>query len=145
MDSQAVAGLIGVVLGAALGTVGTWWVSTRLERRRENRRLGGVIGLLAAELENNRDRIALHGDQAPEGGWGGLLTLGDWDANKAAFSQLMRDELLWANVVRTYGAIYEAMNGRRDPPAPEDLDKVTAQLFAARNALLRIAPGEEQR
>jgi hypothetical protein len=145
MDSQAVAGLIGVVLGAVLGTCGTWWVSTRLERRREERRLGGVIGLLAAELTNNRDRIATHRGQVSRGGWDGLLTLGDWDANKAAFSQLMRNEPLWEKVVKTYGAIYEAISGRQEPPTPEELDEVTGQLFAARNALLRIAPGEERR
>jgi hypothetical protein len=140
MDSQAVAGLIGVVLGAALGTVGTWWVSARLERRREERRLCGVIGLLAAELKNNRDRIATHHGQVPRGDWDGLLTLGDWDANKAAFSQLMRDETLWEKVVKTYGAIYEAISGRQDPPNPEDLDEVTKQLFAARKKLLGETP-----
>jgi len=89
MDSEAVAGLIGVVLGAALATVGTWLVSTWLERRRDDRRLYGVIGLLSEELKNNQHRIEAHRDGAKREDWRGVLTLGDWDANKAAFSQLI--------------------------------------------------------
>ena len=137
MDSEAVAGLIGVVLGAALATVGTWLVSTWLERRRDDRRLYGVIGLLSEELKNNQHRIEAHRDRAKREDWRGVLTLGDWDANKAAFSQLVRDDSLWDGVVGAYGAIFEAISGRRDPPEPEELDALTGRLVAERKELAR--------
>jgi hypothetical protein len=137
MPSEPAIALIGAGVGGVIGTCGTWFVSTRLERRRNNARLRGVIGLLAAELENNRDRIAGHHGQAAEEPWARVLTLGDWDANKAAFSQLVRDEPLWNGVVTTYAAIFEAISGRRDPPGPEQLDAVRGDLVAARKELTR--------
>jgi hypothetical protein len=66
----------------------------------------------------NRDRRAAHRGQVSRGGW---------------------------EVVKTYGVIYEAIKRQAEPPTPEELDEVTGQLFAARNALLRIAPGYERR
>jgi hypothetical protein len=137
MPSEPAIALIGAGVGGVIGTCGTWLVSTRLERRRNNARLRGVIGLLAAELENNRDRIAGHHGRAAEEPWARVLTLGDWDANKAAFSQLVRDEPLWNGVVRTYAAIFEAISERGDPPEPEQLDAVRGDLVAARKALTR--------
>jgi hypothetical protein len=44
VDSSIVAGVIGAVLGALFTAGGTWWVSTRLDRQRENRRLFAAIG-----------------------------------------------------------------------------------------------------
>jgi hypothetical protein len=123
-------------VGAAIATGGTWLVSTWLERRRDNRRLYGVIGLLAGELENNRDRVAAH-PGAPRESWAQLLTLGDWDANKAAFSQLVRDESLFKRVVTIYAAIFEAKSGREDPPEPKKLDAVRGALVTARDELRR--------
>jgi hypothetical protein len=137
MPSEPAIALIGAGVGGVIGTCGTWLVSTRLERRRNNARLRGVIGLLAAELENNRDRIAGRRGRAAEEPWARVLTLGDWDANKAAFSQLVRDEPLWNGVVRTYAAIFEAISERGDPPEPEQLDAVRGDLVAARKALTR--------
>jgi hypothetical protein len=140
MPSEPAIALIGAGVGGVIGTCGTWLVSTRLERRRDNARLRGVVGLLGAELEDNRDRIATHRARAteePEKPEGQLLTMGDWDANKAAFSQLVRDEPLWNGVVRTYAAIFEAISERGDPPEPEQLDAVRRDLAAARKELTR--------
>jgi hypothetical protein len=75
-----VAGLIGVVLGAVLSVAGTWWVSARLERRRDDRRLYGILGLLASELKENQKRLEANPDN-----WHGLLTLGNWDATRPPF------------------------------------------------------------
>jgi uncharacterized membrane protein YccC len=137
MDSEAAAGLIGVVLGAVLGTGGTWLVSTRLEARREKKRLCGVIALLASELEDNRERVSgRRRDEPPTRDWSGL-TIGDWDANKATFSELMRDESLWKRVVTTYGGIYSAISGARDPPDAEELEAIANDLRAKRDELLR--------
>jgi hypothetical protein len=140
MPSEPAIALIGAGVGGVIGTCGTWLVSTRLERRRDNARLRGVVGLLGAELEDNRDRIAAHRarpTEEPEEPEGQLLTMGDWDANKAAFSQLVRDEPLWNEVVRIYADIFEAMSGRRDPPEPEQLDAVRGDLVAAHKGLTR--------
>jgi hypothetical protein len=143
MPSEPAIALIGAGVGGVIGTCGTWLVSTRLERRRNNDRLRGVIGLLAAELEDNRNRIAARRAQATEEpeeseeSEGHLLTIGNWDANKAAFSQLVRDEPLWNGVVRTYAAIFEAISERGDPPEPEQLDAVRRDLAAARKELTR--------
>lgn len=137
MASEAVTALIGAGVGGAIAAGGTWFVSTRLEQRRDARRLRGVIGLLAAELENNRDRIRANRDHVTRERWANLLTLGDWDANKAAFSQLVRDESLWHRVVTTYAAIFEAISGRQDPPDPGEIDAVRGDLIAAREELTR--------
>ena len=125
-----VAGLIGVVLGAVLSVAGTWWVSARLERRRDDRRLYGILGLLASELKENQKRLEANPDH-----WDGLLTLGNWDANKAAFSQLVRDEALWEGVTGAYGDIFEAISGRRDPPSVETLGELYTRVVAARAQL----------
>jgi hypothetical protein len=125
-----VAGLIGVVLGAVLSVAGTWWVSARLERRRDDRRLYGILGLLASELKENQKRLEANPDNRD-----GLLTLGNWDANKAAFSQLVRDEALWEDVTGAYGDIFEAISGRRDPPSVETLDELYLRVVAARAQL----------
>jgi hypothetical protein len=120
---EAVIALGGVLLGA----FATWWVSTRVERRRERVQLGGVLGLLAEELAANSDRIR-RGDD---------LTYGDWHASKAAFSQLMRDEELWRRVVKAYGTIFEAARGSTPPPPAEELDELAQVLAARRDRLLR--------
>jgi hypothetical protein len=123
---EAVTALGGVVLGAGA----TWWVTTRIERRRERVQLGGVLGLLVSELRDNRDRIGRGADP-------GALTYGDWHASKAAFSQLMRDQQLWEDVVRAYGQIYEARHARREPPTADELDGLADKLNAQRDRLLR--------
>src|SRR4029453_17286196 len=109
VDSQIAAGAIGAVLGAIFTAGGTWWVSVRLDRQRENRLLIGAIAVVSAELEENSDRIKRLGREglgAQE--LGRRLTLGDWATTKAALAGLaLRDESLWKNVVDTYGAIYE--------------------------------------
>jgi hypothetical protein len=122
--SPELTALAGVVVGAlATGLVSSW-----LERRRERVRLGGVLGLLVSELRDNRDRL--------ERGEGrDTLTYGDWHASKAAFSQLMRDQQLWEDVVTTYGQIYEARNARREAPAVKDLGALADRLNVSRERL----------
>ena len=132
----ALAGLIGVFLGAAVSVLGTWWVSTLLERRRDNRRLSGVLGLLASELKDNEERPR-HNPGATRDDWDNLLTLGNWDANKAAFSQLMRDPELWERVTTMYKDIFEAISGRQDPPTVDALGDVYRRLLASREQLTR--------
>jgi hypothetical protein len=100
-----------------------------LERQRDDRRLYGVLGLLASELRENQKRLEADPDN-PAG-----LTLGNWDANKAAFSQLVRDDALWEAVTSAYGDIFEAMSGRRDPPSVAVLDQLHSQISAARESL----------
>jgi hypothetical protein len=124
------AGVIGVVLGAGISLAGTWW----LERRRENRRLHGVLGLLASELKDNQKRIREH-PEATRKDWKDLLTLGDWDANKAPFSQLMHDETLWESVTKAYRDIFEAVSGRQDPPTAQVLEDICSGLVAKREEL----------
>ena len=100
-----------------------------MERQRDDRRLYGVLGLLASELRENQKRLEADPDN-PAG-----LTLGNWDANKAAFSQLVRDDALWEAVTSAYGDIFEAMSGRRDPPSVAVLDQLHSQISAARESL----------
>lgn len=125
-----------MVLGALISAFGSWW----LERRRDSRRLAGVLGLLATELDDNRKRIEARRRKAdgpiPRKDWGVLLTLGNWDANKAAFAQLMHDESLWGQVVRTYAEIFEAISARQDPPKVEELTALARKLAAERDKRL---------
>jgi hypothetical protein len=99
-----VTGVIGAALAAIFTAGGTWWVSTLLDRQRENRRLFGAIGVVAAEVKENRGRI----DRFQEKGLtahdtGRRLTLGDWETNKAALSGLrLRNERLWDQVADLY-------------------------------------------
>jgi hypothetical protein len=125
---EIVTALVGAILGAALG----YAASRRLEKSKSNERLGGVLGLLAGELGDNRDRIR---SGKTDEGWGGL-TYGDWHANKTTFSELVRDESLRARVFSTYGRIYDATKGTREPPAPEELDDLAQELAARRAELL---------
>jgi hypothetical protein len=132
VDSEIVAGVIGAVLGAVFTAGGTWWVSIRLDRQRENRRLIGAIRVVTAELGENRTRIDRLGpDEA-----GKHLTLGDWDANKAALAGLLlRNEPLWDELVKACGQIYEGMSEPQKAPAVQELDRLTGDLIEEQEAL----------
>jgi hypothetical protein len=121
--SEIAAGAVGAVLGAIFTAGGTWWVSVRLDRQRENRVLIGAIAVVAQELEENRQRIT-RGEQ---------LTLEDWANNKVAMSGLeLRDPSLWKEVVETYGAIYE-----RTPLRAEELENLRLRLKQQQERLRR--------
>jgi hypothetical protein len=112
--SEIAAGAVGAVLGAIFTAGGTWWVSVRLDRQRENRVLIGAIAVVAQELEENQQRITR----------GNRLTLQDWANNKVAMSGLeLRDPSLWKKVVETYGKIYQ-----NDPLPPEELETLRLRL-----------------
>jgi hypothetical protein len=138
VDSQIAAGAVGAVLGAIFTAGGTWWVSVRLDRQRENRVLISAIAVVSAELEENSDRIKRLGREdlgAQE--LGRRLTLGDWATTKAALAGLaLRDESLWKNVVDTYGAIYESKTSG-EPPQAADLDDLRGKLMQEQERLQR--------
>jgi hypothetical protein len=134
---EAVAGLIGVVLGAVISAFGSWW----LERRRDSRAPGWcprpTSHGIGRQQEEDQDRRREVDGPVPQEDWGGLLTLGNWDANKATFAQLMHDESLWEEVVRTYADIYEATSARQDPPEVRELTALARKLAAERDKRLR--------
>jgi hypothetical protein len=123
VSSEIVAGAIGAAFGAVFTVGGTWWVSTLLDRQRENRRLIGAIGVVSAEVEENRIRIErLRAEGVSAHAAGKRLTLGDWSSNKPALAGLLvRNEPLWDEVVGVYGVIYEA---RSSPGEPADVDRL---------------------
>jgi hypothetical protein len=123
VSSEIVAGAIGAAFGAVFTVGGTWWVSTLLDRQRENRLLIGAIGVVSAEVEENRKRIdRLRAQGLSEHDTGKRLTLGDWSSNKSALAGLLlRNEPLWDEVVGVYGVIYEA---RSSPGEPADVDRL---------------------
>jgi hypothetical protein len=49
----------------------------------------------------------------------------------------MHDESLWKRVVTTYGGIYSAISGARDPPDAEELEAIANDPRAKRDELLR--------
>jgi hypothetical protein len=137
-----IVGVVGAVLGAALGALftvgGTWWLTVHLDRQRARRQLHAAIGVVAAELEENRDRIERYG------GLGDALrtrlTLGDWLASKNAFAGLaLRGEdqrMLWETVARTYGAISDFRAGfRDDTPGVDELSDLVSRLIDERSKL----------
>jgi hypothetical protein len=123
VSSEIVAGAIGAAFGAVFTAGGTWWVSTRLDRQRENRLLIGAIGVVSSEVEENRKRIdRLRAQGLSEHDTGKRLTLGDWSSNKSALAGLLlRNKPLWDEVVGVYGVIYEA---RSSPGEPADVDRL---------------------
>jgi hypothetical protein len=132
--SDIVAGTVGAVLGALFTVGGTWWVSVRLDRQREHRELIAAIGIVAAELEENRHRVA---NGCTANGLRQRLTLADWASNKGAFASLaLRDEALWEAVVDTYGAIHEFRSGwRADHPSTDQLSGLVKQLHGVQREL----------
>ena len=72
MDSAITSGIVGAVVGAVFTAGGTWAVSVRLDRQRDSRRLIAAIGVVAAEIEENANRLSRRNAQLED------LTLGDW-------------------------------------------------------------------
>ena len=96
------------MVGALVTAGGTWWVSVRLDRQRDHRNLITAIGILSAELEDNRQRISDRNNRVP---LEKRVTIGDWNAMKGPFAGLwLRDKELWQAVVNTYGLIFEFMS-----------------------------------
>jgi hypothetical protein len=127
---------MGAVVGALIGAGGTWWVSVRLDRQRASRELVSTLGILSAELEENRRRIADHGNLVP---LKERLTIGDWNAMKGSFAGLaVRDERLWEATVRAYGLIHEYRSGWRDQhPTTDELNDLVIRLRAKQRVLAR--------
>jgi hypothetical protein len=99
-----VGAVVGAILGALATVVGTWWISVRLDRQKENRQLHAAIGVVATEFGENRDRIGK--SQTPR------LTLGDWQASKGALAGLaLRDEKLWSDLAKAYEGIFDYGSG----------------------------------
>jgi hypothetical protein len=116
---QLLAGAIGVVIGAVVTVVGTWWISVRLDRQRDHRLLIGAIAVVSAELEENHGRVTQwKGPLDKE--LGSRLTLDDWSKNKAALAALeLRDQKLWQDLLAMYGKIYESRDLGKPPTADE--------------------------
>ncbi len=135
VDSQVLAGAIGVVFGAGVTVAGTWWVSVRLDRLRENRALITAIAVVSAELEENRVRIKRLSGKVGAQDLGGRLTLEDWAKSKAALAGLeLRDESLWKELVDTYGKIYESKTSG-EPPEAQVLDGLRKRLTQEQDRL----------
>ena len=128
VDPAIWAGIIGAVLGAVFTAGGTLLVSIRLDRQRENRRLFRALGVIKAEVKDNRARV-----QRRLGG--AHLTLGDWAENKADFADLeLRNKDLWDRLVDVYSRIYAAKQSTDAkpadvPPDVEELDKLEHDLL----------------
>jgi hypothetical protein len=132
MDSTIVAGVGGAVVGAVFTAGGTWWVSVRLDRQRENRRLIAAIVIVVAEIQENISRLAQPQD----------LTDGDWNQNKAAMAGLsLRNEDLWVRVRTLYGAMFEAKFDRAAVPQSDALRAVVGGLTTERKELEREIQG----
>ena len=56
-DANILSAVAGAVVGAGATALATWWVSVRLELARERRRVRGALGVVLAELADNRGRI----------------------------------------------------------------------------------------
>jgi hypothetical protein len=128
VDVVEIIALIGAaVVGTLVTAWGTWWVAVRLDRQREQRDLMTAIGILAAELEDNRRRIADRDNRVP---LKERVTIGDWDSQKGPFAGLwLRDEGLWQAVVTTYGRIFDFMSGWRErPPTSDQLEDLITEL-----------------
>jgi hypothetical protein len=132
MDPDLVSGVVGAGLGAALTAGATWWVSVRLDRQREHRRLIAAIDVVTAELTENGLRIERGAEPTD-------MTFGDWSTSKASLAGLaLRDTDLWTSVVEAYGRIYEWQKGRgAEPPSPESLVDITHALMRHRESLRR--------
>jgi hypothetical protein len=130
VSSEVVAGAIGAAFGAVFTVGGTWWVSTLLDRQRENRRLIGAIGVVSAEVEENRIRIERLGAKCVSAHEAGKrLTLGDWSSNKSALAGLLlRNEPLWDEVVGVYGVIFEAISSGGEPADVDRLAELKRRL-----------------
>ncbi len=132
MDSTIVAGVGGAVVGAVFTAGGTWWVSVRLDRQRENRRLIAAIVIVVAEIQENISRLARPRD----------LTDGDWIQNKAAMAGLsLRNEDLWVRVRTLYGTMFEAKLDRAAVPHSDVLRAVVGGLITERKALEKEIKG----
>jgi hypothetical protein len=132
VDPAIWAGIIGAVLGAVFTAGGTLLVSIRLDRQRENRRLFRALGVIKAEVKDNRARLGRR--------LGGThLTLGDWAQNKADFADLeLRNKDLWDRLVDVYSRIYAATRSNRaKPPSVEELGKLERDLLAEQEAVGR--------
>src|SRR4051794_5408678 len=81
MAADFVSGVVGAGLGAVFTAGGTWWVSVRLDRQREARRMIAAIHVVVAELAENSQRISAR--RAPS-----QVTFRDWATNKAALAGL---------------------------------------------------------
>ena len=132
-----IGGVVGAALGALFTVFGTYWVSVHLDKQRARRQLHAAIGVVAAELGENRDRLETFDDV---GELRGRLTLGDWLASKNAFAGLaLRSDagrLLWEEVARTYGAISDFRAGFRDDvPSAAKLSDQVSRLLDERRAL----------
>lgn len=143
------AGAIGAAFGAIFTVGGTWWVSTLLDRQRENRRLIGAIGVVSAEVQENRiriDRLQDKGLNACEAGK--RLTLGDWKSNKSSLAGLwLLNKPLWDEVVGVYGVIFEAMSSGGEPADVDRLAELKQRLDNLERPLAtqRLALREEIR
>lgn len=139
VSSEIWAGVIGAAIGAIFTAGGTWWVSTLLDRQRENRRLIGALGVVSAELEENRgriERLQANGLSAHE--TGERLTLGDWHGNKSALAGLtLRNRQLWDDVVAVYGVIFEAITSDGEPADEQRLDDLKRRLEHLEGALAK--------
>jgi hypothetical protein len=134
---SVIAGVVGAALGAVFTVGGTYWLSVHLDRQRARRQLHAAIGVVAAELSENRDRLDRYGDLEA---LRTRITLGDWLASKSAFAglALRGDErrVLWERVARTYGAISDFRAGFRDEvPSVDELSDLVSRLLDERRAL----------
>ena len=132
-----VSSVIGAVI-ASIATAGaTWWVSIRLDRQRENRQLSAAVGVVSAEIKENVRRLARANCDLKD------LTMGDWGKNKATLAALAlrANDHLWERVVELYGEIFEAQQGRAEPPTPEHLQSLVGLLAAEQSHLEREIKG----
>jgi hypothetical protein len=134
--SDIIPAVMRAVVGALIGAGGTWWVSVRLDRQRASRELVSTLGILSAELEDNRRRIADEDNPMP---LKERLTIGDWDAMKGSFAGLaVRDERLWEATVTAYGLIHEYRSAWRDrPPSSDELGDLVIRLRVKQRLLAR--------
>jgi hypothetical protein len=136
MDSVIASGIVGAVVGAVFTAGGTWAVSVRLDRQRDSRRLIAAIGVVAAEIEENANRLSRSNARLED------LTLGDWTHNKPALAALaLRNDPLWTRVVSLYGEIFEAQLKRGTPPSATALRDTRERLLAEYASLEREIRG----
>jgi hypothetical protein len=111
ISSDAVAALVGAIVGAVITAGAGWVVAIGVERRRENLELLSALDVVASEIEENSCRLAKkEGLDA--------LTYGVWHSVRPVIASRGRraiDRPTYDELTAVYGLVYEARKREVQP------------------------------